>query len=203
MNGSDGSQERDEGSPRGEEGMVGEEEATTDTGTQNPTSKQTGSAVKVPKWYTEGAAKFSEVDRSIYGDQWFMLVNLWKGQEERYGYLSNGPEMSKLHWPPQVGTWVKSAWFFHCIPNIPDPMEFTEQWWAWWHATNPSWQVSDSSDALLNEGGGTLDVLLHPGTMAYIAINNWKEAVDDMSWVLKQLAKENQDEPTEEQPLKQ
>lgn len=131
-NGSDGSQERDEGLPHGEEGMVGEEEGTTDTSTQNPTSKQTGSvrrssrhstktntvedpqvganvceqppqsevtvtrkrrtvdsAVKAPKWYTEGAAKFSEVDRSVYGDQWFTLVNLWKGQEERYGYLSN------------------------------------------------------------------------------------------------------------------
>ncbi|KDQ31341.1 hypothetical protein PLEOSDRAFT_1102316 [Pleurotus ostreatus PC15] len=262
-NGSDGLQERDEGLPQGEEGMVGEEEATTDAGTQNPTSKQTGSvrrssrhstktntaedpqvganicerppqsevavtrkkrtadsAVEAPKWYTEGAAKFSEVDRSVYGDQWFVLVNLWKGQEERYGYLSNGPEMSKLHRPPQVGTWVKSARFFHRIPNIPDPIEFAEQWWAWWRAANPSWRVSDDSDALLKEGGGTLDGVAPPGPNGIvgaitalwwwravtpdssIAINDWQEAVDDVSWVLGRLAEDDEGEPTEEQPTK-
>ncbi|KAF9489946.1 hypothetical protein BDN71DRAFT_1400707 [Pleurotus eryngii] len=181
------------------------------------------SAVEVPKWYTEGAAKFSEVDWSVYGDQWFMLVNLWKGQEERYGYLSNvrPHPVPILHRPPQVGTWVKSARFFHCIPNIPDPMEFAEQWWAWWCAANPSWRVLDGSDALLKEGGGTLDGVAPPrpngivGAItalwwwqavtpnSSIAINNWEEAVDDVSWVLKQLAEEDEGEPTEEQPLKQ
>lgn len=99
-------------------------------------------------------------------------------------------------------------------------MEFAEQSWAWWRAANPSWRVSDSSDALLKEGGGMLDGVAPPGPNGIvgavtalwwwravtpdssIAINDWEEAVGDVSWVLKQLAEEDEGEPTEEQPLK-
>jgi hypothetical protein len=99
-----------------------------------------------------------------------------------------------------VGEWVSQARSEKYTPAITNAEEFGQSWWAWWVDINPSWRGNERPLTCGNDSSwdemdlygqnGFLNVLMslkwwQDATDA--ESGNWREAVDEVTWVLRQM----------------
>ncbi|KAF4584856.1 hypothetical protein EYR40_001673 [Pleurotus pulmonarius] len=165
--------------------------------------KDGGKGRNPPKWFPEAVKAFQKANPMDFGDKWFDLVERWRAWEEENNHGPHGEDLPKENRPPQLATWIKSARYFHRVPDIGEPSEFMDRWWAWWTSCNPSWRVSTTSKQLLRGVDGPWGAVTATGNNGLVsivtslwwahkvtpesnpAIERWHEAIDDVLWVLE------------------
>ncbi|KAJ7734705.1 hypothetical protein B0H14DRAFT_2408771, partial [Mycena olivaceomarginata] len=100
--------------------------------------------------------------------------------------------------PAQVGAWVQRARTGK--PDIRDVERFANEWAKWWQEINPAWRKVSLPMSRLGDGPWVgLDL---PGANGFLNVliclkwwreqvetesKEWKEAVEDVTWVLRQM----------------
>ncbi|KAJ3817512.1 hypothetical protein F5880DRAFT_1492808, partial [Lentinula raphanica] len=87
------------------------------------------------------------------------------------------------------------------------PDKFSTQWWTWWSIINPTWRERNNSTGrlVINESiNGDWSLLIRPGQCGILVIlfclfwwhehlpassQDWKSALQDVSWVIGKLFK--------------
>ncbi|KAJ7164573.1 hypothetical protein C8R43DRAFT_855678, partial [Mycena crocata] len=131
------------------------------------------------------------------GAEWGALVDLWWRLEESTGFASKTKTLPTTNRPAQIGNWVKHARGNKPVITMPT---FANEWGAWWKSINPPWRLRDGE--LVREGTGSWDCLRYPGQNGLLNIvvglkwwregleeesPAWKDAVADVTWVIKML----------------
>ncbi|KAJ7678295.1 hypothetical protein DFH06DRAFT_954970, partial [Mycena polygramma] len=131
------------------------------------------------------------------GAMWEELVTQWFQREERKGFASPVKGLPAKGRPPQIGQWVQRA--RTGVPDIPDVAAFAENFKTWWHDINPAWRKK--SDPMEKKDGpwASMDM---PGPNGFLNVliclnwwrerlseesGDWKDAVEDVVWVLKKM----------------
>ncbi|KAJ7896242.1 hypothetical protein B0H14DRAFT_2171210, partial [Mycena olivaceomarginata] len=100
--------------------------------------------------------------------------------------------------PAQVGAWVQRA--RPGKPDIRNVERFASEWEKWWQEINLTWRKASLPMLRLGDGPwGALD-LPSPNRFLNVLVclkwwrervatetNEWKEAVEDVTWVLRQM----------------
>ncbi|KAJ6490571.1 hypothetical protein C8R47DRAFT_939242, partial [Mycena vitilis] len=133
-----------------------------------------------------------------FGPCWTDLVEAWWAREEDAGFEGTRQAHSAVHRPTAVGAWVSRARKY--TPEIKNTDEFSRTWWGWWTDINPDargenrpllrvdivdWQGMD-----LYGQNGFLNVLMCLKWWRDALENetrDWREGVDDVTWVIKKL----------------
>ncbi|KDR84213.1 hypothetical protein GALMADRAFT_54578 [Galerina marginata CBS 339.88] len=130
------------------------------------------------------------------------MLAAWLKFEEAHGF--NG--MSRLgaaHRPASVSKWIQRARSPDYRPQF-DTKEFQTDFWKWWIALQPDWRQIKAGTASRDVSGdwGALDKPGANGLASVVAglffwghglgdkrkaSSSWTSAVDDVSWVFKQL----------------
>ncbi|KAJ7116145.1 hypothetical protein C8R43DRAFT_823951, partial [Mycena crocata] len=112
--------------------------------------------------------------------------------------------LPKSQRPAEVGWWVQRA--RKPTPVVQNTTTFTIQWQNWWRAINPEWRnVGGTGSVLPQEEGRDWDVLNVTGINGFLsvvmtlrwwrlglgegAVADWAEAVSDVTWAMKEIAK--------------
>ena len=99
---------------------------------------------------------------------------------------------------------------FQKPPNITDVKAYDEQWWLWWHALQPEWRTVETV-RFRRSPTGNFDTLVRPGKngmfLVLLSLCWWADALDtptddvswcgamnDVLWVLFQLAQSEERE---------
>ncbi|KAJ7318376.1 hypothetical protein DFH08DRAFT_655029, partial [Mycena albidolilacea] len=152
----------------------------------------------VPKEWILKARKALEVND--FGTSWSELVGVWYSREESKGFVAPVSHLrhpAKLR-PAQVGAWVQRA--RTGTPTIPDVERFAAAWAAWWQDINPVWRKTTLPMPRTEAGPWTS--MDYPGPNGFLNVlmclmwwrervenapGAWKEAVEDVMWVLKRM----------------
>ena len=93
---------------------------------------------------------------------------------------------------------------FQKPPNITDVKAYDEQWWLWWDALQPEWRTVGTLH-FHRSPTGSFDTLIRPGKNGMFLVllslcwwadaldtptedSSWRGAMNDVLWVLSQLA---------------
>jgi hypothetical protein len=115
--------------------------------------------------------------------------------------MLKGKSLSPKGRPRAVAWWIQRA--RKGTPPITGVEEFAEQWHEWWRVLNPEWRVGDKGK-MCWEGGSDWGVLKVSGVNGLLSVlmclrwwkgaltagagdSGWRDAVDDVTWVLQQL----------------
>ncbi|KAJ7884190.1 hypothetical protein B0H14DRAFT_2202283, partial [Mycena olivaceomarginata] len=139
----------------------------------------------------------TNLEKDAFGPRWAELVSQWYLREQQTGFMCpTKGHPAKLR-PKEIGVWVQRA--RTGSPDIKDVARFADEWRKWWQDINPAWrkvtlpmQKKDSGPwTLLDVPGqnGFLNVLI--GLKWWrekleVESEEWREAADDVCWVLKQ-----------------
>ncbi|KAG1891794.1 uncharacterized protein F5891DRAFT_964070 [Suillus fuscotomentosus] len=133
-----------------------------------------------------------------------MLVRL----EDALSFTNEKAALGCEHCPVEVHWWISRG----CKgrPTIPDLATFISQWWSWWLTLQPEWRRCQAPTLMTRAilprtDDGSWDSLNKPGTNGMLSVVAtlkwwaddadgkghedlcWKEAADDVVWVLDQL----------------
>lgn len=95
-------------------------------------------------------------------------------------------------------------------PTITDVGAYGQQWWLWWGALQPEWRTSEER-CFCRSPLGQFDTLMRPGKNGMFLIllslcwwadaldlptedPSWRNAMNDVAWVLSQLAQAGNNE---------
>lgn len=143
------------------------------------------------------------------GSQWRELVAAWLTFEATTDFVEHGGQLPAKHRPPIVGGWIKRACDPDCLTTsnltIGDIPTFVNSFNAWWRSFQPKWRLAGAGSELTRSGGdwatlcrytgvnGLLSVLAclyfwRSGTLTPDEHAAWDDAVDDVLFVVQQLA---------------
>ncbi|KAJ7064500.1 hypothetical protein C8F01DRAFT_983181 [Mycena amicta] len=139
--------------------------------------------------------------------------------EATYEYEKGGGKLPALHRPVQVHNWIRNrrvARPAYC--GIPDTAKFSEEYWAWWMAMQPSWRptMKDGRPGSAQRNGESWGTMVAPGVngmlTAFAALywwgceektrntwptSDWVQAVEDATRVCASLREEAKEEAEE------
>ncbi|KAJ6517935.1 hypothetical protein C8R47DRAFT_933869, partial [Mycena vitilis] len=136
------------------------------------------------------------------GQLWEEAVDLWWAHEKAAAFDGPGKgPMPKMR-PKQVAGWVARARTGGPNPPVDDVISFSVAWWKWWVAINPPWRQTDDGRRLKKEGGGEWGAAAQTGPNGFLSVlvclrwwrdavrgdeKEWKEAVEDVVWALREI----------------
>jgi hypothetical protein len=134
----------------------------------------------------------------------FFLLQLISTQKREHKLDNNGR-------PEEITVWQKSGRKYTVMPDLSDKLpSFAASWWRWWKTLQPSWRMKEplrlsrkvpqNPDwSVLDKGtaNGFFVIVLalgwwalgikHLGVVDEISIKNLLEAIEDTTWVLRQM----------------
>ncbi|KAJ7815063.1 hypothetical protein B0H14DRAFT_2375614, partial [Mycena olivaceomarginata] len=132
-----------------------------------------------------------------FGPLWTQLVAQWRLREEQTGFETSTKSHSAKLRPAQVGAWVQRA--RAGAPDIKDTAVFAKEFKAWWQDINPAWRKISLP---MPRKGGPWTFMQVPGQNGFLNVlmclkwwtekisdesEDWKDAVEDIMWVLEQM----------------
>ncbi|KAJ7457523.1 hypothetical protein B0H11DRAFT_1723526 [Mycena galericulata] len=190
---SDDDDEGEEEEEEEEEGSEGEDVPLAARAPRVP--RVTTKPPPAPKeWAVKARAFLEDADR---GAQWKALVGLWWAREASKGFASPTKSHPAKKRPQEVKDWIQRARRY--TPEIADAEAFGEVWWDWWTDISPKWRTTTTP--MGRNGPGDWDCLDYAGQNGFLNIlaclkwwfdkdaasRRWGEAVDDVTWVLRQM----------------
>ena len=152
-----------------------------------------------PPWIRNALAMLESED---LGDQWMPLVDAWFKYEERHAF-GKGPQLSAQGRPRPIGRWIQLARKRLTNEQARDAgMDgFEEAFWSWWVGLQPTWRKI-AANATSREVDGNWEEIDKHGVNGLLSVvaalhiwrlhgsdhTSWPCAVDDVCWVLTQLA---------------
>ncbi|KAF8170607.1 hypothetical protein K438DRAFT_1613633, partial [Mycena galopus ATCC 62051] len=136
-------------------------------------------------------------------DRWTRLEKAWEFEIPAHKLSAKGR-------PETIGKWIVEArGQKQCAPPVTNPAKFGKHWWTWWESFQPEWRVRAADGALVirDSYGEWDDNLLHWGLNGLLRMvaglyfwgcavsespdlqDDWEAAVQDVSWILKGLAR--------------
>lgn len=155
-----------------------------------------------PQWFFDSLGLLCHHD---LGSQWQSLVVLWAVREEQADFVEQDMLSAKGR-PLTIGQWIKSARPSKWSSKIDDVHAFEEKFRSWWNHLQPEWRMAGAGDRLERDGddwdclrdcstgaNGLLSVVAAlyfwgSSTLTRSQRNTWEAAVDDVLYVLQQLA---------------
>ncbi|KAJ7435093.1 hypothetical protein B0H11DRAFT_1756501, partial [Mycena galericulata] len=146
------------------------------------------------EWAVKAKAVLESKD---FGAPWASLVEQWWAKEKGSGFVAPTKSHSARLRPAQVHQWVKTA--RKTTPAILSVEAFAKEWSAWWIDINPAWRKTQLPMAKADGPWGYLDF---PGQNGFLNViiclkwwrekldvesQEWKEAVEDVTWVLSRM----------------
>ncbi|KAF9471309.1 hypothetical protein BDN70DRAFT_939042 [Pholiota conissans] len=155
-----------------------------------------------PEWFNVATAQFRSKD---LGNAWHQLLTSWTQFEEASMYTENGTLGTKGR-PPLVSEWIRYARSPKYSPKTLKLNIVSSMFWAWWRGLQPEWRADDGS-GVLPRSNGDLMTIRKPGKNGLLSVlallfywgieaqgkgsrggeNDWKDAVDDVDWVIRGL----------------
>lgn len=139
------------------------------------------------------------------GAPWDEIVRLWEAFEVQNGAANVG-RIGATRRPTCVADWIQRARAPAYRPSITNFKKFSSDFFAWWAAIQPDWR-RDGDSALLRQSGDMSDISRSGvnGLLSVLAAlffwgtalgenrevdGDWKAAVEDVDWVLRELLRE-------------
>ncbi len=147
----------------------------------------------------------SSFKQLIWGTEWGLLIHAWLKFEQNSQFVANG-RLGTQHRPDAVGDWIQRARPSSYHPKINDIQGYGTKFSLWWQSLQPDWRNDDADDALprsredwedIRRPGinGIMSVAAALFFWGYVERNKgesarsaWLNAVDDVVYVLNQLA---------------
>lgn len=155
-----------------------------------------------PDWVFNALGSLSRED---LGPQWQLLVVTWLAREERAEFVEQSKLPAKGR-PPLIGEWIKNARKPTHTLTVSNAADFEKMFLSWWNSLQPEWRIANETNRLergddnwdcLREcstgANGILSVMAGlcfwgSATLTDSQRNAWDTAVDDVLYVLQQLA---------------
>ncbi|KAJ7633326.1 hypothetical protein DFH06DRAFT_1004536 [Mycena polygramma] len=148
-----------------------------------------------PKEWAKKARK--TLEENDLGPEWAALVNEWWVREESKGFESPVKGLSATGRPGEISWWVQRA--RGPRPHLKEIKVFAQEFSTWWQAINPPWRRSSLPMAKQTGDWASMDVAGPNGFLSVLmclkwwreelenASPEWKEAADDVLWVLRRM----------------
>lgn len=143
------------------------------------------------------------------GAQWQALVAAWLRFETAAGLTVPGGRLPSKGRPPLIAGWIKNARTPGYPVNLGDVNAFKRTFNAWWNSLQPKWRTEGRDGALKRDGGDWRSMCEYSGVNGLLSVVaclffwgsatltpsqscSWDTAVDDVLYVLEQLAAASQ-----------
>lgn len=152
-----------------------------------------------PLWIRNALVMLESED---LGPQWTPLVDAWFKYEEKHAF-GKGTQLGAQGRPWPIGRWIQLARKKLTAEQARDAgMDgFEDAFWSWWIGLQPTWRKISASATSREIGGSWVEIDKHGvnGLLSVVAAlyiwclhgsgqTSWACAVDDVCWVLTQLA---------------
>ncbi|KAJ7653709.1 hypothetical protein DFH06DRAFT_994257 [Mycena polygramma] len=185
------------GDSSGDDDSEEEEEAAVQPAARAPRAKRSkpAAAAAAPKEWAKKAKNFLE--EIAFGNDWVELIGQWWTREENKGFLSPVRGLSAKKRPGQIASWVQRARTGE--PEINDVSVFAKETVSFWQDINPAWRKKNVPMLKQNGDWTPLEI---PGPNGILNVlvclkwwrerledesPEWKEVVEDVTWVLKRM----------------
>ncbi|KAK7441192.1 hypothetical protein VKT23_016673 [Stygiomarasmius scandens] len=175
-----------------------------------------------PAWLSSAFDIFSGVN-SLRGEVlWSCALKDWTDLERKYSFVNPvgaAAFYSAVSRPELISWWSKNGKKVREEPPdiMADVVGFHESFWNWWLMINPQWRERDGNGRLVSirqesKDNDGWDCMCRPGQCGILTIllclfywflrlgsdeewNKWKEALEDVSWVLQRMNKATKRKP--------
>ncbi|KAK7053554.1 hypothetical protein R3P38DRAFT_2378051, partial [Favolaschia claudopus] len=91
-----------------------------------------------PAWFTDAHASMTHID---LGCHYRPIVAAWTRMEAASRFEHSESNLSAKSRPKSIGVWIRSK--RTAAASINDPVQYAEEWRAWWDLLQPSWRTKD------------------------------------------------------------